>query len=265
MRFKNLTITLTLMCLSIVALAGLVLLPITNGICDWTGGASSKSYSESQLDDDEQGWNLSASLNASASYASGSVSPSIHTAGVFTSETTYSGYANLRAWRSSGQKWDIVYCSYGNGCENYHNCPGHQQAVAFESAEDPESKVIYTTVDMVTVVHVWGEERHWITKKGTGVKAETTVGIDEFSSVTVGGETYTWEENGVKYYAYRSESRTNPDSGPSDGASAQVKNYPSANCGAEVTFNFEHPIGGQGDISTTNSVSYTGVPLQGSN
>ena len=81
MRFKNLTITLTLTCLSVVALAGLVLLPITNGICDWTGGKSSKKLlREEALDAEEKessndadwsedtrkgrGWHLSASLSS---------------------------------------------------------------------------------------------------------------------------------------------------------------------------------------------------------
>lgn len=136
MRFKNLMITLTLTSLSIVAIVGLALLPITEGICDWTGDESSKNYSEEQLDDDEQGWYLNASLSATRSSASGSVSPSIHTVEVFTEEETYSGSVNMRAWRDSGFRLGWVYCSFDNGCEDYHNCPGHEQMVPSESDEN---------------------------------------------------------------------------------------------------------------------------------
>ena len=262
MRFKNLTITLTLTCLSVVALAGLVLLPITNGICDWTGGKSSKSYTEEALDAEEQGWKLSASLSAISNSASGSVSPSIHTVGVFTSEKTYSGSANLRAYRNSSFKRGWVYCSYNNGCENYHNCPGHQQMVRSEAAEDPEDKVIFATVDMATEVDVWGEELHHKTRKGTGVKSDITVGIEEYLSITSGGNTFSWEENGVRYWRYRSHAATNPTLGNSVGVSAQVESRLTSDCGVDATFNFEHPIEGSDDIQETESVSYTGIPLQ---
>jgi hypothetical protein len=80
MRFKNLTITLTLTCLSIVALAGLIILPITNGVCEWSGGESNKNYYANSLNEDKKessndadwsedtrkgrGWHLSASLSS---------------------------------------------------------------------------------------------------------------------------------------------------------------------------------------------------------
>ena len=54
MRFKNLTITLTLTCLSIVAITGLVLLPITNGICEWTGDEHNKTYTNSSVDIEQE-------------------------------------------------------------------------------------------------------------------------------------------------------------------------------------------------------------------
>ena len=260
MRFKNLTITLTLTCLSVVALAGLVLLPITNGICDWTGGKSSKSYTEEALDAEEQGWKLSASLSAISNSASGSVSPSIHTVGVFTSEKTYSGTANLRAYRNSGFKRGWVYCSYDNGCENYHNCPGHQQMVRSEAAEDPEDKVIFATVDMVMQRFVWGEELHWRTREGTGVTSSVTVRLGDYAEATADKKKFWWVENGVKYWESDSEQRINPKLGNSTGASASVKNYLTTSCGVYATFNFEHPTDGNDDIQETAvSVSYTGV------
>ena len=82
MRFQNLTITLTLTCLSIVAIAALALLPITDAIGNWSGTDCSKSYSRSDLNVHECSWWLSASLSASGG-ASASVSPSIHTMEVF--------------------------------------------------------------------------------------------------------------------------------------------------------------------------------------
>lgn len=54
MRYKNLTITITLGVLSMVAVAGLVLMPISNGICEWTGDAANKSYSNSSVDIEQE-------------------------------------------------------------------------------------------------------------------------------------------------------------------------------------------------------------------
>lgn len=239
------------------------MLPISNGVCEWSGGKSSKSYSESVLDDDEQGWDLSISLFAGRNNASVSVSPSINSVGVFTSEKTYSGRVNIKASRSSGYKWDWVYCGYNNGCENYHNCPGHQQVVKVEAAADPENKVIYTTVDYVEIMTVKGREKHLITRKHIGATVTTTVGIEKYASITRGGEAYFWVQEGKKYWETWSEKRTNPAAGPTEGASASVKNYPSVNSRAEIlSLTFEHPVEGNDDISTTNSVSYKGVPLR---
>ena len=257
MRFQNLTITLTLACLSIVAIASLVLLPITDGICEWMGSDSSKSYSKSDLDVHEQGWSLSASLSASSGGASASVSPSIHTVGVFTSEETYSGSANVRAWRDAGKRITYYNCAdYCSECSGSGGL-GHPLAVDFESAEDPESKTIFATVDMVTQYQVFGREKHWITRKYVGSTVQTTVGLSDYASATVGGEQYSWTANGVKYWEIRKEDRTNPESGPSEGADASVCNW-SARSGAEASFNFEDASDSSIDeVNTSNSVTYT--------
>lgn len=100
MRFKNLTITLTLTCLSIVALAGLVLLPITNGICaSWTSDSfGGKSLSDSyNMDQTHRGWSLYASVSAGANTASASASPSITGPEDFTETYAWIGYANTYA------------------------------------------------------------------------------------------------------------------------------------------------------------------------
>lgn len=124
MRFKNLTITITLGMLTMVAVAGLVLMPISNGICEWTGNASNKSYSNSSVDIEQKakpndannwskdtrmgrGWWIVASLNATGYSANASVSPSIY--GVdpvtgkpeaFDRKRTYGGTANVCARRN---------------------------------------------------------------------------------------------------------------------------------------------------------------------
>ena len=69
MRFKNLTIILTLTCLSIVALAGLTFMPITEGICEWSGDESNKSYYTNNIVDGK-GWEMSVSLSATREEAS---------------------------------------------------------------------------------------------------------------------------------------------------------------------------------------------------
>ena len=79
MRFKNLTIILTLACLSIVAFAGLVLLPITNVISyggdDWTtyDDGYAANYYASQ-NEDNRSWYLMGDVQARGVKASGSVS-----------------------------------------------------------------------------------------------------------------------------------------------------------------------------------------------
>ena len=79
MRLKNLTITLTLTCLSIVAITGLVLLPISKGICelyesDWysyDGGYSANYYAQENVDNES--WYLLGDVQAKGVKASGSV------------------------------------------------------------------------------------------------------------------------------------------------------------------------------------------------
>lgn len=257
MRFQNLTITLTLACLSIVAIAGLVLLPITDGICNWTGDDSSKSYSKSDLDVHEQGWSLSASLSASGGGASVSVSPSIHTVGVFTSEETYSGSANVRAWRNAGKRITYYNCAdYCSECSG-SNGLGHPLVVDFKYDEDPKHETIFATVDVVTQVQVWGREKHLRTREDIGSTVSTTVGIDDYASATMGGEQYSWTENGVKYWEISKDIRTNPKSGPFNGTEAGVDNW-SARSGAEASFYFEDASDSAiNEVDTANSVTYT--------
>ena len=88
MRFKNLTITITLGCLSIVALAGLVMLPIEDVIsCSdddrvWNKAGDNRSASFSAYHKypdalNNLGWSVSGSVRVSVAYAYASASPSI--------------------------------------------------------------------------------------------------------------------------------------------------------------------------------------------
>ena len=79
MRFSNLTITLTLACLSIVAIAVLALLPITDAIGNWSmsGDGYSGSY-YAQEDRINDSWKLTGSMNAKGVGASGGVSILTH-------------------------------------------------------------------------------------------------------------------------------------------------------------------------------------------
>ncbi len=257
MRFQNLTITLTLTCLSIVAIVALALLPITDAIGNWSGPDSSKSYSRSDLDVHEQGWSLSASLSASSGGASASVSPSIHTVGVFTSEKTYSGSANVRPWRDAGKRITYYNCAdYCSECSG-SNGLGHPLVVDFKYDEDPKHETIFATVDMVTQVQVWGREKHLRTREYIGSTVSTTVGIGDYASATMGGEQFSWTEGGVKYWEISKNNRTNPESGPSNGTEAGVDNW-SARSGAEASFDFEDASDSSiNEVNTYNSVTYT--------
>lgn len=144
MRFKNLTITLTLTCLSIVALVTLTLLPITNGICEWTGDKHSKSYTNSSVDIEQiakpgdfhnwskdtqmgRGWFLNASLYAGRWNASAGVFPAIYGIEDQISSFTpseveagggvYGGTANVKTERKSG--WVTIIWSEGAQPQTY--------------------------------------------------------------------------------------------------------------------------------------------------
>ena len=103
MRFKNLTIILTLTCLSVVAFAGLVLLPISKGICaSWIdtsiGSTNSKAlYDNYKIDLTGRGWSLSGYLSAGPSSATASAAPSIDGLNDFTETHAWIGYANAHA------------------------------------------------------------------------------------------------------------------------------------------------------------------------
>ena len=101
MRFHNLTITITLACLSIVAIVALALLPITDAIGNWSmsGDGYSGSYyaQEDQINDS---WQLTGSMNAKGVGASGGVSILTHDF-YYDNSGPWHGTAKLSALRNS--------------------------------------------------------------------------------------------------------------------------------------------------------------------
>ena len=106
MRFKNLTITITLGVLTIVALAGLGLLPITKVMCDvvdlgWTeygGGTGANYYAKKDIANES--WYLIADVNAKGVSASGGVDLLVKDRYTDSQDTLF-GTANLTAKRKA--------------------------------------------------------------------------------------------------------------------------------------------------------------------
>lgn len=258
MRFQNLTITLTLACLSIIAIAGLALLPITDGICEWTGNDSSKSYYTNSFDDEGKGWHLSASLSASGAGASASVSPSIYGLRAFTEATKFSGTANVRAWRDSGWQMVRVYCrdsqtfyarhGQSTGICIGHNVP-HQVADKTDQNTDPmEEQTIVAEVKEVTIYEVSG-----ITV--TDSQSEVfNVSADVYNSVNIGQE---WtHSSGVSIEIKAKRSYPDYEEWPSQGQFASVDGCtPTVRSNASVSFSFQGTSG-------ADSVSYTPPPIE---
>ncbi len=278
MRFKNFTITLVLTCLSFVALAGLVILPVTNGICEWSGDESNKYYYTNSVHIDKQthdspdawsedtkkgrGWHLSANLSASGWGSSAYVSPSIY--GVeplvaYPEETTYSGTANVRAWRvHTGMN---ILC---DTCGSYY-------LYEVDAAEDKntdvgESQTIAAQVMLKHYVRIFGSQKHKKTgnKILTGVSGTTEV---PFAELTVSAG-YEWQhESGVTITEDSRESFYKRVRGDTQDQSASISNFGAAqvqqhgllpnvqdrgypaNSYAETNFFFE-------GVFSSNSVSY---------
>ncbi len=260
MRFQNLTRTLTRSSLSIVAIAAFVLLPITNGICSWTGGESSKSYYTNSVNDGK-GWHLSASLSASRSGASSSVSPSIYAYRLFTSSQKYSGSASVEAWRAAytttGGNWHHYPRSWYSGTadpcmdRSYsiqygdYLCNGHPSIVTVPEAVDnnygsgdEDTLLAEVVMGTVTMQHIWGEGTSDVT--GQTVTGEINISLSEYGALT--GK-YQWtDQNGVTLTETRSTTVSVPGipielSPISQGAS--VDGDARADSTADASFSFE--------------------------
>ncbi len=115
MRYKNLTITTTLMCLSIVAVAGLVMMPISNGVCrlyqhGWTP-YNNNTAANIMVTEDTKGasWQVYATVDAAGGVSSTSgeklVYASIYTDPYnlrdFTEDKTFDGTGWVTAFRDN--------------------------------------------------------------------------------------------------------------------------------------------------------------------
>ena len=130
MRFHKLTITMTLACLSLVALVALTLLPISNVICDEgeDGGwdTSEDGYSASfyaSQNEDDRSWYLSGNVAAKGVSAKGSVS--ILNPDRYDNGFKKIGSASVSVYNNS---YTYYHNEYDYSC--YYNqtggeCPGH--------------------------------------------------------------------------------------------------------------------------------------------
>ncbi|MYB65972.1 hypothetical protein F4X73_14875 [Candidatus Poribacteria bacterium] len=173
MRFKNLTITITLGCLSLVALAGLVMLPISDGIC-WEdnnfGNSKYKSLTNSkEIDVTGRGWNLSASLAATSHRASASATPSITGLNDFTETHAWIGHVNAYAQANACTVFRLKWWS------NVYYKKVNIEAKSFESSGDLRAKV-------VVGLRAWGEGEVKI-KSDPDVKFSLTAPLDEFIGI----------------------------------------------------------------------------------
>ncbi len=283
MRFKNLTITLTLTGLSIVALVALTLLSITEGICDWNGGESNKWYYTNSVHIDKQahpnnpdawsedtkkgrGWHLSANLSASGWGSSAYVSPSIYGTDpllAYTEETTYSGTANVRAWRvNTGMS---ILC---DTCGSYYSY--EVDAAEDKNTDIGDSQTIAAKIEYIRYYELQGIELDTSTghQISTGLKASTDVQVAVVNTEVEVWSEYTWtHESGKTLKAHKKREYSKLERGGtqdqyasiSNFGAAQVqqhglisngqdKNYP-ANSHAETNFYFE-------GVFSSNSVSY---------
>ena len=217
MRYKNLTITITLGCLSIVALVGLVILPISNGICEWSGEGNYKTFSNSSVGIEQgrhndmdswskdtrmgRGWWINASLNATGYGADARVSPSIY--GIdpdtgkpeaFNRNRSYGGTANVCASRA-----DVTYenCI---ACGETHILKGDAKSNA-DRQKSIWAKVVEGTekIDRMYGREISTETGHLV---GSSITAKTEV---PFGSVEADLK-YEWtRSDGKKFQEYHRE------------------------------------------------------------
>ena len=172
MRFKNLTITLTLTCLSIVALAGLVLLPISNGACqltvkDWKYSEDNTSAYYGAYHDDEN-WSLTSWIDAKGINAGVSVNawPALSWTETKTKEGTGIVYAHKGGYNFEHEYPDLsLDPSDENYCNNWQGyllggCGGHERDPE-TNTNDPNSDHfneqpddLILKVDVTTVTRV---------------------------------------------------------------------------------------------------------------
>ena len=240
MRFKNLTITLTLTCLSVVALAGLVLLPIA-GNCElhqhgWTY-SNNNTAANITVTEDTAGasWQVFGSVDAKS--VSASVSPDDHNLGLFTEEPEpFSGTGKVTAFRDNYFIAHYHYPhSYDTPWHHAHIVPGDIDTNRIDSPfYNGKDTALVLDIDIDAEV-----ERHtcWARKKETTVGLTVTLGkedpkVSAGAEFTVGQTTYVAINESVK------ETVETPVVTRRDGVYASVSFDSEANSSAHADFDF---------------------------
>ncbi len=167
MRYKNLTITLTLGCLSIVALAGLVMLPISDGVCEltvkgWKYSDDNTSASYGAYQDDEN-WELTSYIDAKSINASVSVSAWPPEAWTKTERKDGKGHVMVhRRGYNFQHKYFSVASTDCSSWQLFGGCRGHQRDPKTLSNEpnhehfngEPDDLILKVDVTEVTRVDI---------------------------------------------------------------------------------------------------------------
>ena len=214
----NLTIILTLTCLSVVALGGLLLLPISDGIAqlwerDWeyNDDRTSASY-YAHHDQTNRSWTLSSSIDAKVVNAS--VGVSAFDAGDFTTNTTLRGNGRVSVYKA-GYNFRHDYWDWNNDCNNHDGwgrCQGHEvppEADSNEPGHEGYKEGRHDNLRVRVQASKISDKKVWATSKKTGIRTDVSLGLEhegigsaniEFS---VGKEWYTSTEKSrtVTYYS----------------------------------------------------------------
>lgn len=248
MRFKNLTITITLGVLSMVAVAGLVMLPIT-GNCElfkhgWNY-YNNNTAGNIMVTEDTKGasWQVYATLDAaneSEDLVYASISTDDYNLSHFTEDKIFTGTGLVTAFRDNR-----TYLHYhGRTGDTYgihsHTVSGaidtnHKYSPYFNGGNDA------LTLDIEANAQVdkhtgWGYKKEDSTKKVLRVSIKKTDDI-----VEIGGE-FTAEFGTTKYIATQQSEKIYvhiPVVAQEEGVSASVTFHPKADSSAHADFDFD--------------------------
>ncbi|RKU17076.1 hypothetical protein C6501_05030 [Candidatus Poribacteria bacterium] len=245
MRFKNLTIILTLTCLSIAAFVGLALLPITGNCAlinhGWTYSNNNTAANFSAIETTQgASWQLYAFVDAKG--VSASVSPDDYNLSHFTQSTVppFTGTGWVTAFRDNYTytHWHGIYFGRHSHTVIFDIDTNHPSSPYLTRDANGKAKSTALTLDIQvskTVKHTCVAR-----KKGTEVGAGTTIPLPPF-----------WDEIGpnikfkLKKVTYISESKSDkttvyvPTVAQKVGVTAGVGSMKEANSSAHAIINFE--------------------------
>lgn len=255
MRFKNLAIILTLTCLSIIAFAGLVLLPITGNCALITHNweyYNDRTYANYAAIETSEGasWQVSASVDAKS--VSAYVSPSDYNLSHFTQNDIFTGTGLVTASRDNYTYYHSSTASYIFLCPyiGTEGCLGHTVSGDIDTNHpsspyfNGESSALTLDIQMSETVN----HTCWARKKKTTVGG--TVFLKASDNVVEAGSEFRvgW----TKYVAIRRSVKNTvqvPAVAQNVGVDAGVSFKKKANTSAHVNFDFE-------TVSDSGSVWY---------